>query len=79
MTLANYYQVTTDFILGRNTEVVEEEGFCYGLNDEEKTRLKEQAEFYRYRKQIPGDSGGGSAGLTIIGTDTKNPKRKKAK
>lgn len=77
--IADYFGATTDYLLERQTEIVAEEGLFYGLTDEEKDRLREQAEFYRYRKQFPGDGGAGSSGLTNTGLIVKKRRYKKAK
>ncbi len=64
--IADLFDITTDYILGRQTELVEEEGLFYGLSEEEKEHIREQAEFYRYRKSLPPDTRKDSSGLTNI-------------
>lgn len=62
--IANYFHISTDFILGRNADTVKESALFFGLDEKEKKLLEEQADFYRYRKTLPGDDGNGSSGLT---------------
>jgi transcriptional regulator with XRE-family HTH domain len=77
--LAEFYEVSTDFILGKNPEIVAEEGLFYGLDEEEQNAIRGQADFYRYRKKLPEDSGDGSRGYPSTGKNGKEPRMKKAR
>lgn len=70
--IADFFGVTTDFLLGRQTEAAEEEGFLYGLNPEAKKRLKGYANYERINQNLPKDEQADSSGLT--NTDKKGEK-----
>lgn len=70
--MADFFGVTTDFLLGRQTEAAEEEGFLYGLNPEAKKRLKGYANYERINQNLPEDEQADSSGLT--NTDKKGEK-----
>ncbi len=70
--LADFFGVTTDFLLGRQTEIVAEEGLFYGLDEDEQKAIRGQADYYRYRKNLPKDEQADSSGLT--NTDKKGEK-----
>ena len=67
--IADFFGVTTDFLLGRQTEAAEEESFLYGLNPEAKKRLKGYANYERINQNLPKDEQADSSGLT--NTDKK--------
>ncbi len=77
--MADFFGVTIDYLLERQTEIVAEEGLFYGLTNEERERLREQAEFYRYRKKLPEDRRDGSSGLPNTDKEGKKPRYKRAK
>ncbi len=77
--IADYFGVSTDFILGRNAEMVSEEGLLYGLDDEEKEIIAHQAEFLRYKKALPDNAGSGSSGLTDSGKNGNGFNSEKSK
>ena len=76
---ADFFGVTTDFLLGKQTEAVEEEGLFYDLDEDERKAIRGQADFYRYRKHFPEDGGPGSTGLTNSDKNGKKPRFKRAK
>lgn len=76
---ADFFNISIDYLLGRKTEVVAEEGLFYGLDEDERKAIRGQADYYRYRKKLPDDRRDGSSGLTDIDKDGKKPKFKKAK
>lgn len=77
--LADYFNVSVDYLLGRKTLAVTVEGLLRDLDEKEIMMLHEQADFYRYRKGLPEDAQGGSTGLTITGKEDKKIRYKRAK
>lgn len=77
--MANFYKVSTDFILGKTPGIVAEEGLLYNLDEDERKAIRGQADFYRYRKHFPEDGGPGSTGLTNSDKNGKKPRFKRAK
>lgn len=77
--MADFFGVTIDYLLERQTEIVAEEGLFYGLTNEERERLREQAEFYRCRKKLPEDRRDGLSGLENTDKEGKKPRYKRAK
>jgi len=67
--LADFFKVSIDYLMGRNTPAVIYENLIKDLTEEEVMSLCEQADFYRYRKKIPQDGRDGSSGLTDIDKD----------
>lgn len=53
---ADFFGVTTDFLLGKQTEAVEEEGLFYGLDEDERETIRRQAAFLRYEKKLSPDA-----------------------
>lgn len=77
--IADFFEITIDYLLERKTEIVAEEGLFYGLDEEEQNAIRGQADFYRYRKKLPEDSGDGSSGLENTDREGKKTRFKKAK
>lgn len=77
--IADFFEITIDYLLERKTEIVAEEGLFYGLDEEEQNAIRGQADFYRYRKKLPEDSGDGSRGYPSTGKNGKEPRMKKAR
>lgn len=75
--LADHFGVTVDYLLGRQTEAVEEEGFLLGLNPEAKKRVKQYANYERIYQNLPESKRTDSSGLTNTDKNGKKPKLKR--
>lgn len=75
--LADFFDVTTDLLLGRQTEAVKEEGLFYNLSEEEKRAVRGHADSYRYRKNLPKDACSDSPGLTNTDKEGIKPQLKR--
>jgi transcriptional regulator with XRE-family HTH domain len=74
---ADFFGVTTDFLLGKQTEAVEEEGLFYNLSEEEKRAVRGHADSYRYRKKLPKDACSEPSGLTNTDKEGIKPQLKR--
>jgi transcriptional regulator with XRE-family HTH domain len=76
--LADYFGVTVDFLLGRQTEVVAEEGIFYAQTPEAIERIKRFAQFERSTQHLSDENKKGSSGFQNMDADGTKMRYKRA-